>query len=180
MLRSISLALTLGLACLPAIAQNATKTDASGPSRGDVAVDYSYLHLPDGALKNLNGVSFSGAYDFTKWIGAAADVDIVHASANGITENLETYTFGPRIYHRMGRYMPFGEFLVGAATSSFNPMGVTSSGTDFAFNLLAAVDVGINKSGRFAVRPEAAWVYLNGNGNSNSGVHIGAGLAYHF
>lgn len=180
MLKNISLSLALGLFCLPGLAQNSTKPDTSTASRGDVAVGYSYLDLSNnGQSQSFNGVSFSGAYDITHWIAAAADFDFAHANVSGASVNVQSYTFGPRIYRQMGRYMPFGEFMLGDGRVSASVSGTSGSQNDFAFNMLGGVDIGLDKRGKWAVRPEVAYLHVNSNPSTN-GVHIGAGVAYHF
>lgn len=178
MLKHASFFLAVALLCLPGMAQTAEKAD--GPTRGDVAAGYSYVHATlNGPYQSFNGVSFSGAYDFNRWLAAAADVDIAHATVFGVGANIKTYTFGPRFFYRAGRFMPFAEFLFGAGTATANYNGISTSNTNFALNLVGGTDIALDKKGHIAVRPEVAYLDVTRTPRT-SGVHVGAGIAYHF
>jgi hypothetical protein len=175
MLKNVSLSLALGLFCLPALAQSAVRTDT--PHRGDIAAGYSYVNFyADGSSESFNGASLSGAYNFTNWIAVAGDFDFVRSTLQGPpSTDIRTYTLGPRIFHRAGRFTPFAECMVGGGTLTL----ASFSSTDFALNMLGGVDINLDKRGRFAVRPEAAYLRIGSNPVTN-GVHAGADLAYHF
>jgi hypothetical protein len=112
-----------------AFAQDTTKLQ--------VAVDYSYLHTPQGSFvpgSSFNGGGASVGYFFFKHVGLKAEFadygsygQLVTVPANtqgcnsqsdcalSVHGNLFTYTVGPVMRFRIKRVLPFAEFLFGGA-----------------------------------------------------------------
>ena len=102
-----------------------------------VAVDYSYLHTPQGSFvpgSSFNGGGISLAYFFFKHVGLKAEftdygsygqVVTVPANTQGCNSqsncalsvhgNLFTYTVGPVLRFHFKRVQPFAEFMFGGA-----------------------------------------------------------------
>ena len=102
-----------------------------------VAVDYSYLHTPQGSFvpgSSFNGGGISLAYFFFKHVGLKAEftdygsygqVVTVPANTQGCNSqsncalsvhgNLFTYTVGPVLHFHFKRVLPFAEFMFGGA-----------------------------------------------------------------
>jgi hypothetical protein len=102
-----------------------------------VAVDYSYLHTPQGSFvpgSSFNGGGISLAYFFFKHVGLKAEftdygsygqVVTVPANTQGCNSqsncalsvhgNLFTYTIGPVLRFHFKRVQPFAEFMFGGA-----------------------------------------------------------------
>jgi hypothetical protein len=78
---------------------------------------------------NLNGWNLSGEITAFHWVGFVADFSGNYGSVpiqgipfsglpGTINTHLHTYLFGPRVSVQLGRFRPFAEVLVGAATQS--------------------------------------------------------------
>jgi hypothetical protein len=93
----------------------------------EVTGDYSYFRLNPGLpsvwnSQNLNGGGAQGAFYFKSWLALAADfqgygsfTQCPKSSSEFIgcaSGNLFTYTFGPQVKYRAGKFEPFAEVLL--------------------------------------------------------------------
>ena len=100
-----------------ASAQDSPKVEAFG--------GYSFVHVSDqGQTANLNGGSGSLDYNLTPMFGIVGDFGGYHWSQKGVSANVISYLFGPKIALRHGPITPFAQVLFGGARLSgivFNP-----------------------------------------------------------
>ena len=114
------------LACSVSFAQNSPKIEITG--------DYSYFRLNPGLpsvwnSQNLNGGGAQAALYLKSWLAVAADFQgygsftqcpksssEFSGCASG---NLFTYTFGPQVKYRAGKFEPCAEVLLGGAQTNF-------------------------------------------------------------
>ena len=121
----------------------------------EVAGLFSYINFCPCAFKNFNnlGVTGSFAYNVNHWLGLTAEVGGYNFTRqiyvlNGTNYTLgelkgsqETYLFGPRLnFRHFDHFVPFGEFLVGAAHGDTHLTGDRAQ-TTFALALGGGVDV---------------------------------------
>ena len=114
-------------------------------------------------------------------VGDAHDI-----SALGQNLNLVTFAAGPKVQLNGGRYVPFGEFLVGGAHggSSYFPSLASFSASASSFALQAGGGVQMLLSDHWALRLVDA-EYLrttlpNGTTNEQNQLMIGTGVIYRF
>jgi opacity protein-like surface antigen len=200
--------LLLGLAVIllcsaVASAQEADKFEITG--------DYSYFRFNPGLpsyfnSQNLNGGGGQAALYLNSWFGIAADFQGYGSytqclkpgnplEASGCASaNLFTYTFGPQVKYRAGRFEPFAEVLVGGAHSNFYANACTSEGlcgskspSNNAFALAIGGGVDIKATEHIAIRLVDADYELtrfgnnftNGN-NSQSNFRFQTGVQFRF
>jgi hypothetical protein len=153
----------------------ATVARAQDAPRADVAVGFSNFTIAKGIPTNLSGMAGSLAVNANDWAGIAWDVGVYHGS--GLTA--ATYAVGPRFTLRLNRISPFAQVLFGGARFSSGFNGVTnSSGGHFALALGIGADIGLGKSGRFALRPQIDYFSVRVNGSGVSNVRLGIGIVY--
>jgi hypothetical protein len=107
---------------------------AQDSPKAEITRDYSYFRLNPGLpsvwnSQNLNGGGAQAAFYFKSWLALAADLQgygsftqCPKSSSEFIgcaSGNLFTYTFGPQIKYRSGKFEPFAEVLLGGAHSNF-------------------------------------------------------------
>lgn len=115
--------------------------------RYEVAVTYDYVNFNPGspfAGFNNHGAAGSFTYNASKWLGLTAEVGgyqfernlfPLTGNNNSVQGTFTSYLFGPRVnLRKFNRFIPFAEFLVGAASSSVE---VTGGSDQSAFALAA-------------------------------------------
>lgn len=85
-----------------------------------LAVGVAYQNIdPDYGPTRASGVQIFANYDFAKWVGATAEINLQTAFSNVVFKE-RSYMFGGRGEYHRGRYLAYGKALIGVATSSSN------------------------------------------------------------
>jgi hypothetical protein len=131
----------------------------------EVAAGYSMIEVGKGYTFMMNGGSSSVAWNFNDWLGIVGDFGGYHATP-GVNLNVETYLFGPRVsYRRWARFTPFGQVLIGGMHDSAISTGFTDAYNAFAYGLGGGFDLGLDRAGRFAFRPQLEFLgFRSSNG----------------
>ena len=177
----------------------------------EVTGDYSYFRFNPGLpsyfnSQNLNGGGGQAAFYLNNWFGVAADLQgygsftqcLKPGNPFGSTgcaqANLFTYTFGPQIKYRAGRFEPFAEVLLGGAHSNFYANACSSQGicgskspSNNAFDITVGGGVDIKATDHIAIRLVDADFVLNrfgnnftGGNNSQSNFRFQTGIQFRF
>jgi hypothetical protein len=146
--------------------------------RWELAGMYSYVNFnPGSGFSNWNNQGATGSFAFNtnNWLGLVAEIGGYHftrqvfqVNPSGISElslsgSWETYLFGPRInFRKFDHFVPFAEFLVGAAHGGAQLTGDTGKSA-FALQGGGGIDVILmkNLAWRFV---EADYLMTNFNG----------------
>jgi opacity protein-like surface antigen len=185
-----------------AVAQDDHKIEVTG--------DYSYFRLNPGLpsvwnSQNLNGGGAQGAFYFKSWLALAADfqgygsfTQCPKSSSEFVgcaSGNLFTYTFGPQVKYRAGKFEPFAEVLLGGAHSNFyanacnKDTGIcgsrSPSNNAFALAIGGGVDIAVSE--HIAIRLVDADYELTrfgnnftGGNNSQSNFRFQTGVQFRF
>jgi hypothetical protein len=146
----------------------ATVARAQDTPVADVAAGFSAIQVVKGFSVTAYGGSGSVALNFNNWLGGVGDFGLYHASPFGPGLSAGTYTFGPRIsYRHWGRFTPFAQALAG---------GVRYANNGFAFGAGGGADIGLDSSGRFALRPQMEYFGFRANGSTINTVRAGIGI----
>ena len=157
MRRLMILALSLGLLCLPVVAQDFPKAEIFG--------GYQYNHFEGGV--NANGWNASLAGNVDRWFGIAADFSGAYKSG----QHLHTYMFGPVFSLRSGKVTPFAHALFG---------GVSGGTTAFAMAFGGGVDVKVADKVAFRLI-QGDWLVFRSEGfTSKKNARISTGLVFRF
>src|SRR5690348_3363198 len=139
--------------------------NAQDTPKADFSAGYAFAHgtISSGGIStpgyNFNGFNTSGGYNVTSWLGAVGDFGFYHDSPSGSSTNIETYTFGPRIFvRRYNKIVPFGEALFGGSHFSVSGAGSTNP---FAMLLGGGAEIPVSGSGRVAIRPDVDYMRLH-------------------
>ncbi len=85
-----------------------------------LAIGVSYQNIdPDYAQKRASGIGIFANYDFARYVGATAEINLQTAFSNVVFLE-HTYFVGARGEYRRGRGMLYGKALIGGGTSSNN------------------------------------------------------------
>jgi len=136
----------------PAAAAPDTRPLGTLVPKYEVAVTYDYVNFNPGspfAGFNNHGAAGAFTYNASKWLGLTAEVGgyqfernlfPLTGNNNSVQGTFTSYLFGPRVnLRKFNRFIPFAEFLVGAASSSIE---ITGGSDQSAFAL--AVGGGID------------------------------------
>ncbi|HEY8714368.1 MAG TPA: OmpA family protein [Candidatus Acidoferrum sp.] len=132
--------------------------------RYEIALMYQYINfMPGDPFEHFNNHGGTGSFTFnaSRWLGLNAEVGGTNFSRNlfpltgengNIQGGLTTFLFGPRLnLRKFDRFVPFGEFMVGAAHGGSQ---ITGDRTQYTFALAAGGGVDIvlwkNLAWRFA------------------------------
>lgn len=149
---------------------------AQAVPQGDLSFQYSHLFVATSPGINMDGASFSGAYNFDKWLGFIGDVGVYRGSQSGAGLTGITYMIGTRIsYRKLERVMPFIQGLAGGSYVSNRMVGASSSQNPFCYAFGGGVDIGLGRS-KVALRPQAEYV---GFRYTNDAARFSVGLVYH-
>jgi len=192
--RLLILALGLGaLGASGAFAQRKSQFQLVEAPRYDLSVGYDNIraNAPPGGCDcfDMNGGFVFGTVHLTDWFGVSGEFSGGHSSnisALGQGLTLTTFTAGPRVSHRFGRFNTVGGVLVGAAhgSDSYFPSKSSSSASSssFAVSVGGGLDVRLNP--RFSVRAlDLQYLrtsFPNGVNNEQNQLMIGAGLVIKF
>lgn len=132
---------------------------------------------------NIHGASFNIAGNLNSWIGIVADVGAGSIDDSGLSGNVFTYMFGPRIsYRHHDRFTPFGQVLVGGARLRVNVPSAGSSNTTlnaWAIALGGGLDVKLSE--HFAIRAvQAEYLMTRFNSDRQNNARVSAGLVLRF
>ena len=163
--------------------------------RYEIAGMFSYVNFCPCAFQNWNSFGATGSftYNANKYLGLNAEYGAYHFSrsvfvlngtdytATSITGSFQTWLFGPRLnWRRFDHFVPFVEFMVGAARGGPQVTGSTSQNT-FALAAGGGVDVVLlkNLSWRFFqadyLMTNFTGPLMNPQGRQNN-FRIGSGL----
>ncbi|HYL65425.1 MAG TPA: OmpA family protein [Candidatus Methylomirabilis sp.] len=175
---------------------DAKSSDETPPGRlvpryeADAMFNYINFH-PGGSFPSFNNYGGSGgfAWNANSWFGLAAEVGAVTFSrtvtVSPVHGSLATFLAGPRLnLRRFDYFVPFAEFLLGAAHSGA-PMTGTSGQSAFALAAGGGVDVALtrNIAWRFA---QIDYLMTNFSGPSVGGkarqdnLRLGTGIVLRF
>ncbi len=190
------LILALGLGAVgasAAFAQSKPQFQLVDAARYDLSIGYSNIraNAPPGGCEcfDMNGGFVFGTVHLTDWFGISGEFSGGHSSnisALGQGLTLTTFTAGPRVSHRFGRYTPVGGVLVGVAhgSDSYFPSKTSSStsSSSFAVSIGGGLDVRLNP--RYSIRAlDLQYLrtsFPNGVNNEQNQLMIGAGLLIKF
>lgn len=136
-----ALALTFGVTVLaPQMSAQAIAT-ATGRT---LAVGVAYQNIdPDYGPSRASGVQIFANYDFARYVGVTAEINLQTAFSNVVFLE-HSYMFGARGEYRRGRYQAYGKALIGDATSSnntSNPGLLNAPGSYPALGLGGGLDI---------------------------------------
>jgi|SRR5215469_5909243 len=149
--------------------------------RADISVGVSDLFIPKGYTINMTGSGAALAVNANNWLGVAGDFG---AYFGHIPQSFtgELYTFGPRFsFRKLGsRFVPFGQLLFGGSHFSRSPPGISGGGTQFAFSAGGGGDIGLTRSGKFALRGQLEYFGIRANGGTTPATRLSGGIVYRF
>jgi outer membrane protein OmpA-like peptidoglycan-associated protein len=192
--RAILLAvIAQGMGISVALAQSPPQFRLVDATRWDLSVGYSNIraNAPPGQCQcfDLNGGFVFGSFHVNEWLRIAGEFTGSHSGdisplGQGLT--LTTFTGGPQVSHRFGRFTPYGEVLVGGAHGGDSyfpaPNSVSQSASSFAFSTGGGLDFRLNP--RFSVRAlDLQYLrtsFPNGENNEQNHLTMGAGLVIKF
>jgi outer membrane immunogenic protein len=155
----------------------ATVARAQETPVADVTAGYSALYVVKGFTYFMNGGSASAAFNVNNWLGAVGDFGAYHAPSGLNNFTAETYTFGPRFsYRHWERLTPFGQVLVGGVHASQKNTQFTGVSNAFAFGAGVGADLGLDRGGRYAVRPQVEYFGFHASGNTLTSVRFSVGF----
>jgi len=153
---------------------------AQGAPATDVAVGYGFIEVPQGFTFMMHGGSGSVAVNVNNWLGIVGDFGAYHAHP-GVSLTAETYTFGPRFsYRAWDRFTPFAQVLVGGQHASAVTTGFTDASNAFALGAGGGFDIGLDKGGRFAVRPQMEYFGFRAHGVMTTTARLSIGIVFRF
>jgi hypothetical protein len=171
---------------LPAAAQL-----IDGPASVDLGVNYvaDIANASPGSCGcfAMQGGGVNARLGLTGHLSAVADLSVVNTSkvpSANFGLGLITLMAGPQFRHRIGRYTPYAQVLLGAVRgfNSVFPAPSSSSPTSFAFATGAGSEVRLNS--KFSLRlVEVDYMHSNlpNNGNNwQNHLKIASGVLYHF
>jgi outer membrane protein OmpA-like peptidoglycan-associated protein len=136
----------------PAAAAKDTRLLGALVPKYEIAVTYDYVNFNPGspfASFNNHGAAGSFTYNPSKWLGLTAEVGgyqfdrnlfPLTGSNNPVSGSFTSYLFGPRLsLRKYNRFVPFGEFLIGAARSGVELTGASQQST-FALAIGGGID----------------------------------------
>jgi hypothetical protein len=153
--------------------------DAAGSTGPDVFVGYSFLHSGEA---NLNGWEASGTFRFHRFrrsLRLVADLSGHYGSfAGGDLRQINLFGGVRLMGHRVGRFRPFAEALVGGARSTTTFDVLSSSTTALGGALGGGTDYRLRA--RWALRGQAHLLLLHSNGVWDTSPRLSIGLSYRF
>ena len=149
----------------------ATATRAQDTPVAEVAAGYSVIEVRQGVSLTAHGGSGSLALNVNHWLGAVGDLGL-YASPFGSGLAAGTYTFGPRFsYRHWDKFTPFAQVLLG---------GVRYANNGFVFGAGGGADFGLDRRGRFALRPQVEYFGFRANGSTTNTIRVSLGLTFRF
>lgn len=153
---------------------------AQSTPQADLAVDYSHFEVLKGYTISMNGGGGSFAYNFTDWLGIAADIGVYHGyPAQSLTG--ETFTFGPRFtYRRFPRFEPLGQAFFGGSHFNVSSGGITGGGLPLAFDFGFGADFSLHRQQRIALRLADDFFGNRSGGENTISNRLSAGVVFRF
>lgn len=152
---------------------------ASIPARADdypsaeIFGGYAYANVDTGIDRlSLNGFGFSFAGNLGPRFGLEAEFGGYYGNVDGVSVSAYTYLFGPRINARSDKATGFAHILLGGATVKV----LGFSDTNFALAAGGGVDVNAGKS--IAVRFQADYVPVFGDGDTSHNFRFMTGIVF--
>lgn len=137
-----ALALTLAAGVLAPQASAQAIAAATGKT---LAVGVAYQNIdPDYGPSRASGIQIFGNYDFARFVGLTAEINLQTAFSSDIVFYEHSYMFGGRGEYHRGRYLLYGKALIGDATStanSKNPGLLNAPGSYPALGLGGGLDI---------------------------------------
>jgi hypothetical protein len=186
MLKAISIAILLG-AC-------AGLASAQVPASGNIFFGYSFENASSYALQdvtrpNLHGWEGSLEGKLAPFIGLVTDISGHYGTQTftepgpgsggvnvSVTGHQYEVLFGPRVSVPVGKFTPFGEFMVGVAHTGSN--GISETNTSWATALGGGLDYRLVRL--VAVRVEGDYVRTNFFSTSQNDIRISTGIVFRF
>jgi len=159
--------------------------------KAEVFGGYSFLRTSDqGSSTNFNGGSGSVAFNANHWLGVAADFGVYHSTQFGVSGNIYTYMFGPKLSYHSGKITPFAQALFGGAHASASGACVDASpaaacgGSANAFSMAIGGGLDAKIAPHVGVRLIQAEYLLtkfnDGLNNRQNNARISAGVVFQF
>jgi hypothetical protein len=137
-----ALALTLAVGLVAPSARAQAIATATGKT---LAVGVAYQNIdPDYGVKRASGLQIFANYDFARYVGLTAEVNLQTAFTSDIPFLEHTYMFGGRGMYRHGRYMAYGKALIGDASATNNtpdPRLINAPGSYPVFAIGGGLDI---------------------------------------
>lgn len=151
---------------------------AQDTPKADVAFGYSELVVVRGISLGMKGGSGSVALNVNDWLGVIGDFGVYNGSPGVVGLTAESYTFGPRFsYRKPNRFTPFAQVLLGGQHASSVSGGFTGLNA-FAFGAGGGADIGLDRGGRFALRPQVEYFGFRANGSTMNTVRLSVGIVF--
>jgi hypothetical protein len=97
----------------------------------------------------------------------------------GVSLTTETYTFGPWFsYRSWDRFTPFAQLPLGGQHASAVTTGFTDASNAFAISAGGGFDVGLDRGGRFALRPQMEYFGFRANGTTTTTARLSIGIVF--
>jgi hypothetical protein len=153
-----------------------TIVGAQETPKADVALAYGFIEVPQGFTFQMNGGSAAVAWNVNNWLGVVGDFGAYHAHP-GVSLTTETYTIGPRFsYRAFDRLVPFAQILIGGQHASAVTTGFTDASNALALGAGAGIDIGLDRGGRFAVRPQMEYFGFRAKGTMTTTARLSIGI----
>ena len=163
----------------------------AGPASIDLGVNYvaDIANAPPGTCGcfTMQGGGVNARLRLTDRLSAVADFSVVNAGKVPSTNfglSLMTVMAGPQFRHRLGRYTPYGQFLLGAVRGFHSVFPPSSSSSASGFIFAAGGGSEMMLSPKFSARLiEVDYMHSdlpNISNNWQNHLKIAAGIIYHF
>lgn len=174
-MRKVFLLLTVLVLSAAAVAQESA-------SKLDVFGGYSYFNGSTSGSAgrfSLNGWNGQATYNFSRWLGATADLGGYYGSPFGVSANDYSFLFGPTLNLRLPRCTPYAHALFGV--DRFHASVVGGSGSDSAFASAVGGGLDIPVRGRFAIRAaQLDWLRTNHFNAGQNNMRLSTGVVFRF
>ncbi len=185
--KRVALMLLMGVCA----ASSAAAQRISRPPSVDLGVNYvadiSNAHPGACGCFAMQGGGVNARLALTSRLSAVADFSVVNTgTVSGANYGLGLMTLmaGPQVRHRMGRYTPYGQFLLGAVRgfNSVFPSSSSSSATGFIYAVGGGSEMTVSRkfSARLLELDYMRTTLPNNVNNWQNHLKISAGLIYHF
>lgn len=155
-----------------------TAVGAQATPKADIALTYGFIEVPQGFTFMMNGGSAAAVWNVNHWLGVVGDFGAYHAHP-GVSLTTETYTIGPRFsYRAFDRFVPFAQILIGGQHASAVTTGFTDASHAFALGAGAGVDIGLDRGGRFAVRPQMEYFGFRAKSTTTTTARLSIGIVF--
>jgi opacity protein-like surface antigen len=169
------------LVLLGLVLLSVTRTKAQSAPTLDLAGTYEYIHLTG---DNCNGFGANAAANVNHWLGIVGDFGFCKDTSlpTGISSHYTNYLFGPRVsFRKYGRLVPYAQFLLGGAHSTFSGPLVfpNTSANTFAYTLGAGTDFRLTPHISLRVI-QFEYLHTDFGGTKQNNMRMETGLVYHF